>query len=95
MVNQTIKSNAHLRQCVSCRAMKPKYEMIRVVRTPDNVVAVDYSGKLNGRGAYFCASCDCLRAALKKRKYVEQILKCQIPEALFDSMLAEVENSNV
>ena len=55
-----------MRQCVACRAHKPKKELIRVVRTPEGEVKVDPTGKANGRGAYCCNSDDCIKKAIKR-----------------------------
>lgn len=56
------------RMCVSCRQMKPKNELIRVVNTADGVV-VDLTGKLNGRGVYLCKCSECVNRALKNKKF--------------------------
>lgn len=56
------------RMCVSCRKMKPKRELIRIVNTPDGVT-VDLTGKLNGRGVYLCKCKECVNNALKNKKF--------------------------
>ena len=56
-----------MRMCVACRMMKPKKELVRVVRTPEETVLVDDTGRKNGRGAYLCRSQVCLNKALKTR----------------------------
>lgn len=56
------------RMCVSCRQMKPKNELIRIVNTPSGVV-VDLTGKLNGRGVYICRCAECITRALKNKKF--------------------------
>lgn len=56
-----------LRTCVGCKEVRPKEDLIRVVRTPQGEVLVDSSGKLAGRGAYLCPKSDCLKQALKKK----------------------------
>lgn len=56
-----------MRMCVSCRVMKPKKELVRVVRTPEGEVAIDDTGRKNGRGAYLCRDAECLKKALKTR----------------------------
>ena len=56
------------RMCVSCRQMKPKTELLRIVNTTDGVV-VDLTGKLNGRGVYLCKCADCVTRALKNKKF--------------------------
>ncbi len=54
-----------MRMCVACREMKPKKELIRIVRTPEGPVEADLTGKKNGRGAYLCRSEECLEKAIK------------------------------
>ena len=56
-----------LRQCLGCREMKPKKELIRVVRSPEGQVSLDFKGKLPGRGAYVCPNPQCLKKAQKSR----------------------------
>ncbi len=56
-----------MRQCTGCREMKPKKEMIRVLKTADNQLLVDKTGKLNGRGAYICNRPECLEKAISSR----------------------------
>ena len=54
-----------MRMCVACREMRPKKELIRVVRTPEGEIVADETGRRNGRGAYLCRSEGCLNKALK------------------------------
>ena len=54
-----------MRQCVGCREMKPKKELVRVVKSPEGVISMDLKGKAPGRGAYVCRSQACLRRAIK------------------------------
>ncbi len=54
-----------LRMCVGCREMKPKYELVRIVRTPQGEIKIDPTGRLNGRGAYICKDEKCLKKAAK------------------------------
>lgn len=54
-----------MRQCVGCGEMKPKKELIRVLKTAENEIIIDKTGKKNGRGAYICSSRECLEKALK------------------------------
>ena len=73
------------RMCVGCREMKPKNELIRVVRTPDGNVLLDTVGKAAGRGAYLCRNSACLKRALKQRQIERQLevtLTDEIREAL-------------
>ena len=54
-----------MRQCVGCREMKPKKELVRVVKSPEGKISIDLKGKTPGRGAYVCHSQECLRRAIK------------------------------
>ena len=89
-----------LRKCTGCGEMKPKRELIRVVRAPDkkdengNVVAsggvwLDLTGKKSGRGAYVCKSMTCFEQARKARRF-ERSLSCRIPEEVYEQMSAEL-----
>ncbi|WP_029231494.1 RNase P modulator RnpM [Butyrivibrio sp. VCB2006] len=68
-----------LRKCVGCGEMKEKKEMIRVLKTPEDEIILDTTGRANGRGAYICNNSDCLKKAIKN-KGLERSLKSQIPE---------------
>ena len=78
------------RQCMGCRERKEKRAMIRVVRCTDGEVRLDFSGKLNGRGAYVCPDCECLKKA-QKTKALERCLETPIPQPVFDQLLKEME----
>ncbi len=54
-----------MRMCTGCREMKPKQQLLRIVKTPDGEIKLDTTGRLNGRGAYICKSADCLKKAQK------------------------------
>ncbi len=69
------------RQCVACRQMRPKRELIRVVRTPGGEVRVDATGKVSGRGAYVCPAGDCAEVAVRERR-LQHVLEVTIPEAV-------------
>ena len=71
-----------MRQCLGCREMKPKRELIRVVRSPEGEVSLDFKGKKPGRGAYVCPSADCLKKATRS-KALERALSAEIPEELY------------
>ena len=79
-----------LRQCVGCGEMKPKKEMMRVVRPEDGKFALDATGKMNGRGAYVCKNRDCLKKA-HKNKGLERSFKMNIPAEVYDSLEKEFE----
>ncbi|MBE5832681.1 MAG: YlxR family protein [Butyrivibrio sp.] len=68
-----------MRKCVGCGEMKEKKEMIRILKTPEDEIILDTTGRANGRGAYICNSADCLAKAIKN-KGLERSLKSQIPE---------------
>ena len=81
------------RQCMGCRERKPKREMIRVVRCTDGEVRLDFSGKLNGRGAYICPDSQCLKKAQKARS-LERSLEVPIPEEVYERLSGEMEDAN-
>ena len=74
-----------MRMCVACREMKPKKELIRVVRTPEGDVIADETGRKNGRGAYLCRSEACLNKALKIRA-LDRALEQPLSEAAVDAL---------
>ncbi len=78
------------RQCMGCRERRNKRDMIRVVRTPDGAVNLDFSGKMNGRGAYICPDPECLKRALKS-KSLDRSLEVTIPEEVYDRLAKEME----
>ena len=82
------------RQCMGCRERKNKRDMIRVVRTTEGTVSLDFSGKLNGRGAYVCPDAACLQKARKTRS-LERCLEVEIPEDVFDRLAREMEGNTL
>ena len=74
-----------MRMCVACREMKPKKELIRVVRTPEGEIVADETGRRNGRGAYLCRSEACLNKALKIRA-LDRALEQPLTEAAVDAL---------
>ena len=81
------------RQCMGCRERKAKRDMIRVVRCTDGEVRLDFSGKLNGRGAYICPDSQCLKKAQKARS-LERSLEVPIPEEVYERLAGEMEDKN-
>ena len=79
-----------LRKCIGCGEMKNKKEMMRVIRTPENQVTLDVTGKKNGRGAYLCFSRDCLAKAMKNRG-LERSLKIAMGQDVFESLERELD----
>ena len=61
------------RQCVGCRTMKDKKELVRVVKTPENEIVLDVTGKKSGRGAYVCRQESCLTRAIKQKQLERQL----------------------
>ena len=79
-----------MRQCLGCREMKPKRELIRVVRSPEGEIRLDFKGKANGRGAYVCPSAECLKKAIRA-KALERAFQTSIPESIYDRLREEME----
>lgn len=79
-----------MRQCVGCREMKNKRELIRVVRSPEGEISLDFKGKKSGRGAYVCPSPECLAKA-KKTKALARAFDTQIPDEVYEALDAQME----
>ncbi len=75
-----------MRMCVGCREMKPKKELLRVVRSPEGTVSIDTTGRKPGRGAYVCRSAECLKRAIKQ-KQLERAFECPLGEETHASLL--------
>ncbi|RKI42828.1 YlxR family protein [bacterium D16-51] len=78
-----------LRQCTGCGERREKKELIRIIRTPEEEIVVDFTGKKNGRGAYICNSVECLRLA-RKKKSLERSLNTAIPEQVYQELEKEM-----
>ena len=74
-----------MRQCAGCREMKPEKELVRVVRSPEGIISLDFRGKAPGRGAYVCPNLECLRRARKARS-LERSLDTAIPAEVYDAL---------
>ena len=81
------------RQCVGCREMKDKKALLRVVKSPEGQVSLDFTGKKSGRGAYVCHDVECLRRARKSRA-LERAFSTAIPAEVYDAMEAELGGGN-
>ena len=77
-----------MRQCVGCGSMKAKKEMMRVLKTAEEGIILDTTGKKNGRGAYLCQTMDCLKLARKNRG-LERSFKMSIPNEVYDNLEKE------
>ena len=81
-----------LRKCTGCGEMKPKKELVRVVKTPEGEISLDPTGKMNGRGAYLCKDPQCLRKA-QKSKRIEKALSCTVPDEIYNKLVQELISS--
>ncbi len=92
-----------MRKCTGCCEMKPKFELIRVVKAPDKVdengeviekgeISLDLTSKKSGRGAYICRDINCFQSARKARRF-ERTFGCTIPSEVYDSMEQELKKS--
>lgn len=80
-----------MRQCLGCNEHKPKTGLLRVVRSPEGEISLDFTGKKSGRGAYLCRDVKCLRKARKSAR-IAHALDCTIPEEIYDAMEKELES---
>ena len=79
-----------LRRCTGCGESFPKKELMRVVRTPEGSVVLDFTGKANGRGAYVCKKTECFKKARKANRFRTN-LECEIPEEVLVALEEEIE----
>ncbi|HJD02543.1 MAG TPA: YlxR family protein [Candidatus Mediterraneibacter excrementavium] len=84
-----VKKKIPMRKCVGCGEMKPKKELMRILKTETGEFLVDADGKKNGRGAYICRSADCFRKAVRSRGF-ERSFRQQIPEEVYDRLEKEM-----
>lgn len=82
-----------MRQCLGCREMKPKRELIRVVKSPEGEISIDLKGKKPGRGTYICPNPDCLSRARKSRG-LERAFSAPIPPEVYEALKAQLEEQN-
>ena len=78
-----------MRQCLGCREMKPKRELVRVVKSPVGEISLDFRGKAPGRGAYVCRSAQCLKKAIKSRA-LERAFSTAIPPEIYSHLEEEM-----
>ena len=79
-----------LRQCIGCGEMKNKKEMIRILKTSEDEILLDATGRKNGRGAYLCPSIECFKKAVKS-KGLERSFKMSIPKEVYEALEKEME----
>ena len=84
------KRKIPMRMCVGCREMKPKAELMRVVKPQDGDCAIDRTGKAPGRGAYVCESAECLKKA-QKTKALERALEAKIDDAVIEQLASQIQ----
>ena len=82
-----------LRQCLGCRTMRGKKELIRVVRSPEDAISLDFQGKKPGRGAYLCPEPVCLKKA-RKSKALERAFSLPIPDEVYDALEQQMEGGD-
>lgn len=80
------------RMCTGCMEMKPKKELIRVVKNKENEISIDLHGKKPGRGAYICRDIQCLEKAVKAKR-LERNLECKISDEIYDKLKEEILNA--
>ncbi|MDO5426223.1 MAG: YlxR family protein [Eubacteriales bacterium] len=78
-----------MRKCIGCQEMKSKKEMMRILRTTEDAIVLDTTGKKNGRGAYLCFSKECFEKAVKN-KGLERSLKMSIPKSVYEELEKEI-----
>ena len=81
-----------MRMCLGCGEMKPKRELIRVVKSKEGDISLDLTGKKSGRGAYICKSVECVEKSRKARKF-ERSFSCMISEDIYNSMEGELREN--
>ena len=77
--------NIPLRMCIACREMKPKKDMLRVVRSPEGEISIDFTGKKNGRGAYICDNAACIKK-LRKGGLLGRTFSARVDDAVYDGI---------
>ncbi|SEF45684.1 hypothetical protein SAMN05660865_00270 [Caloramator fervidus] len=80
-----------MRMCLGCQEMKPKKELIRVVRSPEGEISIDMTGKKAGRGAYICKNKECLEKAIKAKRF-EKALEVKISEEIYKKLREDLSN---
>ena len=84
-----VRKKIPMRKCVGCAEMKPKKDLMRILRTESGEFVVDAAGKKNGRGAYICRSVECFRKAAKS-KGLERSFKQEIPQEVYERLEKEM-----
>ncbi len=82
-----------MRMCLGCGESKPKRELIRIVKSPEGEISLDFTGKKSGRGAYICKDDECLKKARKSRRF-EKAFSCRIDDNVYEVMENELRSEN-
>ena len=77
-----------LRQCIACRELKPKKEMLRIVKNKEGAIFLDFSGKAQGRGAYICDDENCIKK-LRKQRLINKVFSCEVDGAVYSAIEEE------
>ena len=77
-----------LRQCIACRALKPKKGMLRIVKNKEGAIFLDFSGKAQGRGAYICDDENCIKK-LRKQRLINKVFSCEVDESVYSAIEEE------
>ena len=81
-----------MRRCLGCNEQKPKIELLRVVRSPEGEIFLDFTGKRSGRGAYICRSVKCLKKAAKSHR-IDKNLECSVPDEIYERLEKELSEN--
>ena len=84
------KKKIPLRKCLGCEENKIKKELIRIVKTPDNEILIDFTGKINGRGAYICNNKECFKKAVKANR-ISRSLEVETPKEKLEELESKIE----
>ncbi len=92
---QAVKGQKRIpeRTCTGCGEVKPKAELLRVVRSPEGEISLDFTGRKSGRGAYLCRSAACLKKA-RRAKRLERNLDCVIPDEVYNALEQELDSAD-
>ncbi len=77
-----------LRQCIACRELKPKKDMLRIVKNKEGAIFIDFSGKAAGRGAYICDDENCV-AKLKRQRLINKVFSCEVDDGVYAAIEEE------
>ncbi len=77
-----------LRMCIACKELKEKREMLRIVKSPEGRIFLDFSSKASGRGAYICDNVECIKK-LKKQRLLNKVFSCSVEEEVYSAIEEE------